>query len=74
MKRAKSMRLKDGKWACCNDQRFASALNDPDAKAGLEAITPNDYDLTASTKVDRTNLDTDKAHTLGALGEAASID
>jgi hypothetical protein len=67
-------RLKDGKWAWCDDQRFASALNNPDAKAGLEAITPNDYDLTAGTKVDRTNLDTDKAHTLGAWGEAASID
>ena len=67
-------RLKDGKWAWRDDQRFASALNDPDAKAGLEAITPNDYDLTAGTKVDRTNLDTDKAHTLGAWGEAASID
>ena len=67
-------RLKHGKWAWRDDQRFASALNDPDAKAGLEAIAPNDYDLTASTKVDRTNLDIDKAHTLGAWGEAANTD
>jgi hypothetical protein len=67
-------RLKHRKWAWRDDQRFASALNDPDAKAGLEAIAPNDYDLTAGTKVDRTNLDIDKAHTLGAWGEAARID
>lgn len=66
-------RLKHGKWAWRDDERFASALNDPDAKAGLEAIAPNDYDLTAGTKVDRTNLDMDKAHTLGAWGEAAFL-
>jgi hypothetical protein len=63
-------RLRHGKWAWRNDELFASALNDPDAKAGLEAIAPNDCDLTAGTKVDRTNLDVDKAHTLGAWGEA----
>ena len=67
-------RLKHGKWAWRDDERFASALNDPDAKAGLEAIAPNDYDLTAGTKVDRTNLDIDKAHTLGAWGEATRTD
>ncbi|HET7383112.1 MAG TPA: hypothetical protein VFJ59_11090, partial [Pseudolabrys sp.] len=63
-------RLKHGKWAWRDDERFASALNDPDAKAGLEAIASNDYDLTACTKVDRTKLDIDKAHTLGTWGEA----
>jgi hypothetical protein len=63
-------RLKHGKWAWRDDQRFASAFNDPDAKAGLEAIAPNDYDLTAGTKVNRTNLDIDKAHTLGVWGDA----
>jgi len=67
-------RLKYGKWAWRDDQRFTSALNDPDAKAGLEAIAPNDYVLTAGTKVDRTNLDIDKAHTLGAWGEATRTD
>jgi hypothetical protein len=30
--------------------------------------------LTAGTKVDRTNLDLDKAHTLGAWGEATRTD
>ena len=66
-------RLKHGKWAWRDDQLFVAALNDPDAKAGLEAIAPNDYDLTAGTKVDRTKLDIDKAYTLGAWGEAASV-
>lgn len=67
-------RLKHGKWAWRDNQRFASAFNDPEAKAGLEAIAPNDYDLTAGSKVDRTNLDIDKAHTLGAWGEATRAD
>ena len=67
-------RLKHGKWAWRDDKRFASALNDPDAKAGLEAIAPNDYDLTAGTKVNRTNLDIDKAHTLGVWGDATRTD
>ena len=53
-----------------DEQRFAHALNDPDAKAGLEAIAANDYDSTAVTTVERTNLDMDKVHTLGAWGEA----
>ena len=63
-------RLEHGKWAWRDEQRFAHALNDPDAKAGLEAIAANDYDSTAGTTVERTNLDIDKVHTLGAWGEA----
>jgi hypothetical protein len=63
-------RLEHGKWAWRDEQRFAHALNDPDAKAGLEAIAANDYDSAAGTTVERTNLDIDKVHTLGAWGEA----
>jgi hypothetical protein len=63
-------RLKHGKWAWRDDQRFACALNNPDSKAGLEAIAPNNYDLIAGTKVDRGNLDLDKTHTMGTWGEA----
>ena len=63
-------RLKHGKWAWRDDQRFACALNNPDSKAGLEAIAPNDYDSTAGMKVDRRNLELDKTHTMGAWGEA----
>ena len=63
-------RLKHGEWAWRDDQRFACALNNPDSKAGLEAIAPNNYDLIAGTKVDRGNLDLDKTHTMGTWGEA----
>ena len=63
-------RLEHGKWAWRDDQRFAGALNNPDSKAGLEAIAPNNYDLIAGTKVDRGNLDLDKTHTMGTWGEA----
>ena len=65
-------RLEHGKWAWRDDQRFAGALNNPDSKAGLEAIAPNNHDLIAGTKVDRRNLDLDKTHTMGVWGEAIS--
>jgi hypothetical protein len=64
--------LKHGKWAWRDEQRFAFALKDPDAKAGLEAIAPNKFGSTAGTVVEPRNLDIDKAHTLGAWGGAAS--
>jgi hypothetical protein len=63
-------RLKHGKWAWRDDQQFACALNNPDSKAGLEAIAPNNYGLIAGTKVDRRNLDLDKTHIMGVWGEA----
>ena len=65
-------RLKHGKWAWRDEQRFADVLNDPDAKAGLQAVAPNAYESTGGTTGKRTNLALDKAHTLGAWGEAAS--
>ena len=43
-------RLEHGKWIWRDEQRFAGALNDPDAKAGLQAIAANDYDSTAGTR------------------------
>ena len=63
--------LKHGKWVWRDEQRFADVLNDPDAKAGLLAIDPNVYDSTVGPTEKRTNLALDKAHTLGAWGEAA---
>ena len=67
-------RLQHGKWTWRDEQRFASALNDPDAKAGLRAIAAKDYDSTSGTCVERTNLDSAKVHTLGAWGEAKSAE
>ena len=46
-------RLKDGKWAWRDEQRFAEARKEPDAKAGLQAIAANNYDSTAGTKEER---------------------
>jgi len=64
-------RLQRGKWAWRNDRRFDEALDDPDARAGLLAVAPNVYDSTAGTEQKRADLATEKAHTLGAWGEAA---
>ena len=33
-------RLERGKWVWRDEQRFAAALKDPDAKAGLLAVAP----------------------------------
>ncbi len=65
-------RLQHGQWAWRDKQRFAQALNDPDAKAGLLAIAPDDDGSAASTTAERTDLELEKAHTLGAWAEAAS--
>ena len=64
-------RLEHGKWTWRDEQRFARALDDPDAKAGLEAIATAGCDPATSTPAEPTNLDSDKLHTLGAWGEAA---
>jgi len=63
-------RLEHGKWAWHDEQRFANALNDPDAKAGLKAMTTDDFGPAAGTIVEQGNLDMEKVHTLGAWGEA----
>jgi hypothetical protein len=67
-------RLKHGKWAWRDEQQFAEVLNNPDAKAGLLTIAPNVYESTAGAAGKRTNLAFDKAHTLGAWGEATRTD
>jgi hypothetical protein len=65
-------RLSRGKWVWRDERRFADVLNDPDAKAGLLAVAPNVYESTAGTPAKRSDPAIDKAHTLGAWGEAAS--
>lgn len=67
-------RLRHGKWAWRDEQRFADACHDPDAKAGLQAIAANDYDATAGARGEPANLAVAKAHTLGAWGEAMSAE
>ncbi|MGA7017921.1 MAG: hypothetical protein WBZ25_13115 [Pseudolabrys sp.] len=64
-------RLQRGKWAWRDEQRFGEALHDPDGRAGLLAVAPNVYDSAAGTEQERADVATEKAHTLGAWGEAA---
>ena len=66
-------RMENGRWAWRDRQRFAQALDDPDAKAGLEATAANDAKWPADTKPKRIDLDLAKAHTLGAWGEAGVV-
>ena len=64
-------RLEHGKWAWRDKEGFARALQDPDTKAGLEAVAPNKYEPAAAATFEQADLADDKAHTLGAWGEAA---
>ena len=63
-------RLERGKWIWRDAQRYAAMLKDPDAKAGLQAVAPNVRDADAAPAT-RSDLAQQKAHTLGAWGEAA---
>ena len=63
-------RLEHGKWSWRDEQRFACALDDPDAGPGLEAVAPNRRGPAAGAVAMPTDLAIDKAHTLGAWGEA----
>ena len=63
-------RLEHGKWTWRDAENYARALNDPDTKAGLEAVTSTAYDPASSKPFAPADLASDKAHTLGAWGEA----
>ena len=63
-------RLQDGQWVWRDPQRFAQALNDPDVRAGLQAIAPDDDNSATGAISARPDLAAQKAHTLGEWGEA----
>ena len=63
-------RLEHGKWAWRDEQKFAEMLNEPDVKSGLDAIAPKVGVSTARAVAAPIDLSIDKAHTLGAWGEA----
>ncbi|MGA2567257.1 MAG: hypothetical protein ABSF41_10555, partial [Pseudolabrys sp.] len=65
-------RLQHGKWVWRDEARFAAALNDPDVRAGLLSVAPKIYAPAAGAQATRLDLAQEKAHTLGAWGEAAS--
>jgi hypothetical protein len=66
-------RLQRGKWTWRDEQGFARALRDPDTRAGLEAVAPDTYDPATAKPFAQPDLADDKAHTLGAWGEAAGL-
>jgi hypothetical protein len=63
-------RLEHGQWAWRDEQTFADVLNDPEIKSGLGAIAPRVGASTAGAVATQTDPLVDKAHTLGAWGEA----
>lgn len=62
-------RLSRGRWVWRDEARFARALDDPDAKAGLTAIAADGGDPAAAIAVQPTDPHIEKLHTLGAWGE-----
>ena len=61
--------LERGRWAWRDEQRFGEVLKDPDANAGLLAVAHDDRGSAARTEHKRTDVVTEKVHTLGTWGE-----
>lgn len=61
-------RLEHGAWAWRDERRFAKALKDPEAKAGLMAVAADPKAPTAGRPEKREPLAGQKLHTLGAWG------
>src|SRR5262249_34690645 len=64
-------RLKRGKWVWRDERRFEEALDNPDAKTSLLAIASNVYSP-ADVEQAKTDVSTEKMHTLGAWGVRTS--
>jgi hypothetical protein len=60
--------LKRGKWVWRDERQFDKALDNPDAKAGLLAIASNVYSPAVDAEQAKTDVITEKMHTLGAWG------
>jgi hypothetical protein len=65
-------RLQSGNWVWRDDLGFKNALDNPEAKAGLLAVAPNRYEEDCGSHRAHIDVATEKMHTLGAWGEAAS--
>jgi hypothetical protein len=65
-------RLQQGKWIWLDERRFRKALQDPDAKAGLLAMTSDVFAQNTSTTENRTNVAAAKVHTLGKWAEVVT--
>jgi hypothetical protein len=67
-------RLQRGTWTWRDDKRFNEALKDADAKAGLLAVARNVYRPANGSERKRTDVATEKVHTLGTWGEGANAE
>ena len=63
-------RLRNGIWVWRDEERFARALTDPDAKAGLAAVAQDRGAGRAEAERVNWRPADEKAHTLGAWGKA----
>jgi hypothetical protein len=66
-------RLERGHWVWRDEARFNRALEDPEASAGLRAVAPNVCASPSGPEQRRTDVASEKMHTLGGWGEAASV-
>jgi hypothetical protein len=67
-------RLQRGAWTWRDDKRFNEALKNLDAKAGLLAVARNVYRPANGSDRKRTDVATEKVHTLGTWGEGANAE
>jgi hypothetical protein len=67
-------RLENGAWTWRDEKRFALAMQDPQAKAGLEAVSSDNRAPSVDAATGQTDIAAEKMHTLGAwaLGTSAS--
>jgi hypothetical protein len=66
-------RLERGNWVWRDEARFSRALEDPEASAGLRAVAPNVRASPSGPEQRRTDVASEKMHTLGGWGEAAAV-
>jgi hypothetical protein len=64
-------RLEGGKWVWRDQRRFDKALDNPETKAGLLAVSRTVDSTTCSAEQKHADVTTEKIHTLGAWGAAA---
>ncbi len=64
-------RLEHAKWAWREEPKFAHAMEDLDARAGLLAVASGDAAQSDGAAHVQKNLAAEKVHTLGTWGEAA---
>jgi len=66
-------RLQQGRWTWRDERRFAEALQDADARAGLSAMSADACAQNTAGAEHETNVAADKIHTLGQWAEALTV-